>query len=272
MASTKGRVEVLPFRLSESGFIHVAVTINGRGPFNFVLDTGSNRSAVTTKIAAELELKQVAVTGLVTSASERAVTIVRIGSFALGGLLRSGVLATVLADRDAAALGGDADGIIGQDVLGDSNYTIDYQHQRLLWGVDEAAPTPGTARLSLRRDEGRWLVALPQDKQGGEIVWFVPDSGATSFVVFDRGLKSPLHVTPLPAGAEVKSVTGGRQVQTAVLRQLRVGKVVFRNRPTLLIDRHEPNAPAGDGLLPLSEFVSVSFNASEGFLIVRGRQ
>ena len=67
------------------------------------------------------------------------------------------------------------------------------------------------------------------------------------------------------------SLTGKRRVKTAVLLQLRVGKVVFQNRPALLIDRHDPDAPAGDGLLPLSEFVSVSFNASEGFLIVRGR-
>jgi hypothetical protein len=53
IGSPKDTVAALPFKLSESGFIHVPVTINGRGPFNFVLDTGSNRSAISALMQAK---------------------------------------------------------------------------------------------------------------------------------------------------------------------------------------------------------------------------
>jgi predicted aspartyl protease len=258
--------------LSENGLIHVAVTVNDRGPFLFLLDTGSNRSAVTAKLAAELGLKPIAGSRLVTSAAQTAARIVRVDTFVLGSLTQNGVLATVLTDAETTALSGGIYGVIGQDILGNCNYTLDYQHQRLVWDGERTNTKTAVVRLRLRRDEGRWLVALPQNKTGGEIVWFVPDSGAAAFVVFDRGVTSPLHMTRSSADPEVVTVAGARQVRLAVLRQLRVGTMMFENCPTLLIDRREPDAPAGDGLLPLSTFASVSFNVREGFLLVRERR
>jgi predicted aspartyl protease len=269
-ASSKDNLDMVSFKLGESGLIYVAVTINGKTPLNFVLDTGANRSSITASVAARLDLRPVAVSGLVTSASERSVHCVRFDTIEMGSLTRNGLLATVIADTDAAAIGRNVDGIIGQDVLGDSNYTLDYDHKHLVWDVDETLMPAGT-RLSMRQDEGRWLVALPQDRKGGEIVWFVPDSGATTLVVFDRGVAVPLRWTRLPEMAPVLTVSGGNQFQSVVLQQLRVGKIVLQNRPTLLIDRRDPDAPAGDGLLPLSAFSSVTFNTREGYLVVRAK-
>jgi predicted aspartyl protease len=271
-ASSDKPADVVPFKLTASGLIKVPVTINGKGPFNFVLDTGSNRSAVTSKIATELQLKAVAQSRLVSSVLQQAVDIVRFETLALGSFSQDSVLATVLPERDAAALGVEADGIIGQDVLGNSDYTLDYEGKQLVWGFPEEAAPSASTRLSLRRDEGRWLVGLPQNKDGGEILWFVPDSGATGLVVFDRGAGSPLRMTRLSMQAEVSTATGERQVQAVLLHQFRAGEVVFHNCPALLVNRHEPDAPAGDGLLPLSAFASVTFRSREGLMFVRGRR
>jgi hypothetical protein len=191
-------------------------------------------------------------------------------TLSLESLSKSGVLATVLPERDAAALGIEADGIIGQDILGDSDYTLDYERRLLIWDVPQAAGSPDATRLSLRWDEGRWLVGLPQDSDGGKTLWFVPDSGATGLVVFDRGAGSPLRMTRLAKQSELSTVTGARPARAVLLHQFRAGQVVFRNCPTLLVDRHEPDAPAGDGLLPLSAFASVTFKSREMALFVRG--
>jgi predicted aspartyl protease len=264
--------DAVEFKLTRSGLIQVPVRINGKGPFNFVLDTGSNRSAVTSRVSAKLQLKPVAQTRLVSSVRQQAIDIVSLDTLSLESFSKSDVLATVLPERDAAGLGIEADGIIGQDILGDSDYTVDYERKLLVWDFTDAAAPPDATRLSLRRDEGRWLVGLPQDKDGGKILWFVPDSGATGLVVFDRGAGSPLRMTRLPMHAEVSTAAGEREAQAVLLHQFRAGQVVFRDCPTLLVDRREPDAPAGDGLLPLSAFASVTFRSREGALFVRGRR
>src|SRR5262249_18259695 len=148
----------------------------------------------------------------------------------------------------------------GQDVLMDQNYTLDYRRSRLTWDRDAHADVDGV-RLALKRDEGRWLVALPQHGADEDVLWFVPDSGASAFVGFDRGGGLPLVLTPLPTASRVVTALGTSQKRGAMLQHLRVGRVAFDNRPALVVDRREPDAPAGDGLLPLCLFARVSFHA-----------
>src|SRR5262249_19642673 len=46
-----------PTRLDRIGRIVAPVMLNGRGPFRFVVDTGANRSVITTQLAAALGLE-----------------------------------------------------------------------------------------------------------------------------------------------------------------------------------------------------------------------
>jgi predicted aspartyl protease len=271
-AASKPSHNAMPFRLNGSGFINVAVVVNGNGPFNFVLDTGSNRSAISARLVAQLKLPVVATSAIVTSAPQRSARIVRLDSLSLGSVTRNGILATVLGNEALAGMDGAADGLIGQDLLGDISYTLDYERQQLIWDIDGRTPPSNSMVFQLRRDEGRWLVGLPQSKRGGDVVWFVPDSGATAFVIFDRGSPSPLRLSRLAIETEVTTVNGTNSVQTVVLREFRVGAVVFQNRPGILIERRNPDAPSGDGLLPLSAFASVTFDADDSYLVVRRRQ
>jgi predicted aspartyl protease len=260
----------VPFTIGEDGLIAVAASVNGRGPFRFLLDTGSNRSAVSPRLAAELRLEPVAKTTLVTLGHQRAGDAARIESLTLGNLTVRDLRVPLLTDGELDALGAGLDGVIGQDVLSDYNYTLDYRRSRLRWDGDETEHRNGV-RLPLKRDEGRWLVGLPQHDGGDRVLWFVPDSGASGFVVFDRGGSMPLPLTPLPATARVTTVLGTGQARGAMLGRLRVGQVIFANTPALVVDRREPDAPAGDGLLPLCVFARVSFNASRRYLEVQAR-
>src|SRR5262249_5696175 len=54
-ASSAGLAPV-PFQVSENRNIAILVALNGHGPFTFLLDTGSNRSAVSARVASALGL------------------------------------------------------------------------------------------------------------------------------------------------------------------------------------------------------------------------
>ena len=60
-------------------------------------------------------------------------------------------------------------------------------------------------------------------------------------------------------------------VRASLVGILRVGTLLLRDQPAIVIDRREPDAPAGDGLLPLSAFSRVTFLGTEQILIVQPR-
>ena len=72
------------FSLDEHGAIVVPVFIDGAGPFSFLLDTGSSRSAIGDDLAARLAAPAVARTLVVTAAGTAMRPVVRLGSVSLG--------------------------------------------------------------------------------------------------------------------------------------------------------------------------------------------
>ena len=55
-----------------------------------------------------------------------------------------------------------------------------------------------------------------------------------------------------------------------MLRTLRLGTLTLKDYPVAVVPRDPDDAVEGDGLLPLHLFASVTFNARESYLIVRG--
>jgi predicted aspartyl protease len=255
----------VPFTLSEAGAVVVAATIDGAGPFAFLVDTGSSRSAVTRETAVSLGLPAIAFTSVVTAAGAERCPVVRLNNLALGGTRVDALLAPVVPSARLMVGGRRVDGIVGQDFLSGFNYTLDYRARRLVWN---AAPEPDGVRLTLHRSEGRFLVELPQGNGSDVALTMVPDSGADGLVLFARaGVIAALQTSgPRDAGV-VAGVGGAGLAQSVRVRELRIGGVTWRNRTASVIDRSEPDAPEGDGLLPLHTFGRVSFNSSEGYVV-----
>jgi hypothetical protein len=106
----------------------VPVTINGQGPFRFVLDTGANRSVLTPNLAAHL--------GLPVSAANRLI---------MTGVTGSASVPTVAVDRPqvgeveihsvqlpvAAGLSEDVSGTLGVDALPDTRVLLDFGSGRI---------------------------------------------------------------------------------------------------------------------------------------------
>lgn len=114
-----------------SGRIAVPVTINGAGPYRFLLDTGANRSTVTARLAAQLDLpmraKPIVVQGVNGRVEARVASIasIRLGPVDVGA-------------RELPMLDGEVfeglDGSLGADLLAGLALTADFVHDTVTIG------------------------------------------------------------------------------------------------------------------------------------------
>jgi predicted aspartyl protease len=258
----------LRFELLEDGTVIVPVTIDGTGPFRFMLDTGSTRTVVSAELTKKLRLPVVAQSVLITPSGRDLGILVQLNQLAIGGSNEVSVKALIGPRKHFAA---DAiDGIIGQDVLAPLIYTIDYERRRIVWHSGLAA-SDLRQRLPLETTEGRLLVSLPQPAQAeGAPLKFVPDSGSDGFVLFTRGPRFPLPATPLEVGL-LRTLSGQRLVRRVLLDDIHVGGVILRNQTAVIVERNQPDTWLADGLLPLHVFARVTFHGPERYLVVEPR-
>ena len=253
-------------RIDESGAVVVPVSINGRGPFQFLLDTGSSHSVVSRSLADKLALRFVAKTSVVTSTGREWRPIVSLNQTTIGSAQSEGLLASVAPAAQLDDIARGIEGIIGQDFLFDLNYTLDYRRKRLVWRGDDAHVDG--VRLPLVAQEGRYLVRIASGDTGRAVL-LVPDSGSSGFVAYERNGRTRLSLSGAAGVAAVHSLSGEQFARTMTLDELRLGSLTVRDQRVAVVARSEEDVAEGDGLLPLHLFASVSFNAREQCLVLR---
>jgi predicted aspartyl protease len=121
----------LPLRIVRGNggtLVYVPMKVNGRGPFEFVLDTGSSNSSVDRSLVRTLGLPRTGqmhpVQGVTGSG---VVPVVKLRKWTLGGVSMHGRSLSVV------DLGIGVGGLLGSDELCRfGNVTLDFQHNRLL--------------------------------------------------------------------------------------------------------------------------------------------
>ena len=261
------QTEWVPLSIDSSGAVVAPVSINDRGPFLFLLDTGSSHSVLSESLARHLRLAPVASTTVLTSTGREMRVVVTLDLTAIGTARSEGLLASVVPATRLAAIARGIEGIIGQDFLSAFNYTLDYRRRRLSW----SDRTESGTRLPLIAQEGRYLVQISPPGSDPPIL-LVPDSGASGLVVFARGGQTRLPVEPVSQPMEVHSLSGRQNARAMMLRELQLGAATVRHQPVAVVARDAGDAREGDGLLPLHLFDSVSFNPRERYLTIRARK
>lgn len=263
----------LPFDLDAQGAVVVAATVQGLGPFRFLLDTGSTHSAISDELAAALVLKPIARAEMQTSAGTTMVPVVEINGVSIGGAAADRIQASVLSATALHLIGRGIQGLLGQDFLSAHHFTIDYAHRRLRWddladGL-EPAVSASTIRLPLVEEDGRFVVQVAQKKQDNTLR-FVADTGSSELVLFESDRLASLELTPVsdsPAMA-LSSLAGSECVRLMRLHRLAVGDVTFRDRLAVVLPPASSHYSSIDGLLPLHTFRAVSFRQREGYVLI----
>jgi hypothetical protein len=259
----------VPMTVEPDGIIAVRVLVNGQGPFPFVIDTGSNRSVVGASLARTLELPVVARTEVISVTGRGYRPVVRL-SASIGASSPTTVLASIVPDESLAAATRGAHGMIGQDLLMTLNYTLDYARHQFVLSVSHERNS-SSVELPLETEEGRVIVGLPPHR-GQRAVRLVPDSGATTFVVFDRGAPSPFAMEPMSGGMRLGTATSTQHVPMVRLREVRLNTLTLRDQMAALVQRSGETGIEVDGLLPLGIFTRVAFDMERQRMIVTPRR
>ncbi|HEY6509853.1 MAG TPA: retropepsin-like aspartic protease, partial [Vicinamibacterales bacterium] len=187
---------VAPFADGSAGAVVLEARVNGQGPFRFLLDTGSARTAVSPRMAAAVGAPVVARTTMGSAAGSRELLVVRIDTLEVGPVLAPDLLASVVSLDHIDD--GDLDGVIGHDVLAAIRYTIDFRERRVAWWPTDALTARGPT-LRVRSSGGRLLLSLPQRDS---VLQLVPDTGASALLLF-----APHPALPLTLRQETATLT-----------------------------------------------------------------
>src|SRR5687768_7330857 len=120
-------VEVLDIDRERYDRMTVAVTIQGQGPFDFMIDTGAQATVLSRALADQLQLFDRGSALLVGMASSRTVETTPIDDFTLGS--RSFYIRQAPVVEGAHI--GDADGILGLDSLQNQRVLLDFAKREI---------------------------------------------------------------------------------------------------------------------------------------------
>lgn len=125
----------IPIRLANPAkpLVLVDVHANGRGPFQFAIDTGTSTSAITPELAKQLEVQTSLVGAGTTGGSPVDFSAGSLQSFQLGGakIDNMGVVVADFFTMLNAAIGVKLDGIVGYNFLRNYKVVIDYPGETL---------------------------------------------------------------------------------------------------------------------------------------------
>lgn len=148
------------------------VTINGQGPFNFLIDTGASASCLSERVARRLNLPETAPARVITIAGSRVSPRVIINELGVGARTRRRVKTAVLPIRDPQF-----DGILGVDWLERQRLHIDFERSNLEIGKSKTEESEkGRVVVPARRRFGQ-LTIIDADLGGRQISALV-DTGS----------------------------------------------------------------------------------------------
>jgi predicted aspartyl protease len=263
----QGAAETLGYRADENTRMTVPVNIAGHGPFNFVVDTGSERTVVSRELASDLALGpgQPATVHSMTEVSEVPTVVVQ--GLRVGQRTMEDIQAPALARVNLGAAG-----MLGVDTLQTQRVIFDFQtHQMTIMPSRHADPhwPADTIVVTARSRFGRlMLIDASIDRQR---VWVIVDTGS-QISVGNMALRHALeqrHRLGPTAPITMISVTGGRiTAEYSIARQMRIGDADLNYMPIAFADVHpfrqlqlldRPAILLGMDALQLFHRVSVDF-------------
>lgn len=145
---------VAPTLRDSIGRIWAPVLINGQGPFRLVLDTGASKSALLPRVARALNVPlaptSMRVHGVTGSIDVSTITI---NQLEVGDLLMGTTTLPIVPD-----VFGGADGVLGNEALGDKRIYIDFRRDRIqIMRSRSERPGTGMSKIPLKLTRGKLL-------------------------------------------------------------------------------------------------------------------
>jgi predicted aspartyl protease len=232
----------------------VMVMVNGKGPFRFIVDTGTSGEAiVTSELVDRLGLPFVGQTRLSDPSGKgvRYVPIVQIQSLVVAGIEFTGLKAAVhrLGSEDLSY-----DGLLGFALFRDYLLTLDFKRRELTLESGALVPDGEQSVLSFRMPDGLPIVPI---RIGDLRIDAQIDSGGMGLTLPENFASRMVFASdPIPLGY-IRSLSTRFQINEAKLASdVHLGEYTFR-QPFVEIDRAFPLANLGSS--PMQSF-AVTFD------------
>jgi Aspartyl protease len=249
-------------RLLAGYLLVVPVSLNGRGPWDFVVDTGTNQTIVDPAIAAELHLSTNGRVMLGSLAGQQGVLLASVNSISVGSSVVEKLEVLVGGVDTMRTLDSRIRGVLALDFLYHFAFSLDFEDARLrlfppnaLKAKDDSA----AVSVNIQLIDGRLLV--PSHWPDSTERLLALDSGIASVVLFeDRETPSFARDT---GQVQRKLLTNAASTDAieVLIPEFAIGQHRFCELHGLLLTRtSEMKDLHEDGLLPASLFRSVFVN------------
>ena len=240
---------MIPLEPTRTGFV-ANVRVDGRGPFRFLIDTGTTVTVVSPSVGVEpnAAAEAMGTTGLI-AVREGIARVFRAGGVEVHSLR------VLVADLPRFPSHGRIDGILGMNFMEGESVLLDVRRRCLSVG---SGRIEGGTLMEAEEVAGR--VAVRADG-----LRLVLDSAASYPVLMSRRARSLATVT---GTFEMTSAAGRARTESGTVGLLRIGDIVLRDLDVALIDGADPRE---DGLLPLTMFTTVFIAADRRTVTINGR-
>jgi predicted aspartyl protease len=267
----------VPVQTLKGYLMVVGVSVNGRGPFDFLVDTGTNTTIVDPQLAGELGLTPAGAISLASMNKAVRVDQYFLHTLQVGAASVSHLEALAAPLPELQAIQASIRGVLGMNFLLQFSFLLDYDHQRFeIFPFPEQAPAPEGFRVKTEIHDWRILVpvASAASPRGG---WKLSlDSGISDLLVFegrvDTSGKGTDGCGQISCLMEVATNLSRQSVLTVRVRDLVIAEAHLQDVLTVVLPNHllSPADPS-DGLLPTSMFRSVFFDRTNASLVFRPR-
>jgi hypothetical protein len=266
---------VTQLRATDRGYLVVQVSIDGSGPYSFLLDTGSNRTLVRNELLDRLRISlgRLVPANMTTGVSYLHQTAV--SSVAVAGLTVHDLAIEGIDAGQISRLGESIEGVLGEDFLKHFDLLID-NHAKTLTLDD-------TTDLASSLAGDHLPLSFSGTRDGHSTVDRVvfalklPASGQTAHFLIDSGANYALFFPSKPLPNQGRTTTGGTLQAfggsarcQADFVTLEIGKKTLRDVGLAFCQGMRSNLDV-DGLLPTNTFARLFISHSGAYAIANPR-
>ncbi len=245
------------------------VMIDGKGPFDFIVDTGANRSIISDELAAELMLPAGRITKVHGIVGERLVPTVRLQRFGIGAREAKNLSMATLPARHLGGLG-----LLGVDGLKNQRIVFDLPGSRLQI-VRSSQPHAGEGGAVIRaRKRFGQLTVVDTDIDGTRVAVLI-DSGSVS-TIGNSALRAVVQKARTPPEMQKVMISGATGDVTmgdyGAVPRFRLGSLTIMNLRVAYADLHpftlwelndRPALLMGMDIMRFFEEVALDFGRNE---------
>lgn len=259
------------FHLQRDYLIVVPVSVNGAGPFDFLVDTGCSTTTIDPGIDRQLKLPEAGEATVALLSEVRRNRKVILNELRIGpvDMFSLPVLVDSLGDETALVPG--VRGILGEDFLRRFDLLIDYDKRTLSFNEQppegERLPFESAGAYQGQHTFNRLMIEAVFPGAGGREAVLQLDTAAWVAELFPSS-----HISLSPTRSRANkgdSILGPGSSPQYVRADLRIGSEAFR-RVTVAL-RHKDVASDAVGLLPTALFGNIYISHSAGFVILNPR-